>query len=115
MSIPRDITSNFKDMSLYIQDAESGRKETVLLSFYNDDFDPDEDDSRKWSVTDIITILVVVITIIVIMKYIIWPNNPVDARRRRRDPFPQNYPYQSPLPVPGYRGLNQGNMFSIFP
>jgi hypothetical protein len=115
VSIPRDIIKDFKNIKLYIQNVQTDQKEIVLLSYSNQDSDPDEDNKKPWSYTDIIAFIIMIITILVIAKYILSQNNRQynnQVQNQRYYPRPM---YRQPIdPNYGTRTFQSTNILSTF-
>eukprot|EP01022_Parablepharisma_sp_SALTPOND_P034856 TRINITY_DN932_c0_g1_i1.p1 TRINITY_DN932_c0_g1~~TRINITY_DN932_c0_g1_i1.p1 ORF type:complete len:2036 (-),score=158.71 TRINITY_DN932_c0_g1_i1:14-6121(-) len=116
VSIPRDITYSFKNMLLHIENPLTGQKEDITVSYYNEVFDTEHAPevtapTGGWNVTDILTVLILVITVIIVVKYIIWPANGVEVRPQR--PFGPVPVYRTPVaPGLGPRGFGTGATLS---
>jgi len=113
VSIPRDVIRDFKNVKLYIQNLQTDQKEIVLLSYYNNDFDPDEDDKKRWSYIDIVSLIAMIVAILIIIKYACFSNNRLPSNQLQNPRYYSRPLYRQPIdPNYGPKPFQSTNMFS---
>jgi len=119
VTIPREVQRSFKGMKLFIENTQTGQKETVTITYFHEVFDvnevPEVQSTSTISLTDIFTILVIIITVVIVIRYLLCQNG-----NEYRQPVPPMG--QGPrMPAPAYAGMagqrrfgGSGATFGIF-
>ena len=86
VTVPRDVTTTFKGNKLYVENTLTGQKEETTINFYYEaeQEKPIDTTTTSWSIADILTVLILILTVIILVKCILWSNNANDEYRPPR-------------------------------
>ncbi len=107
-SIPREVERSFKRVIAHIENTLTGQTEQLALTYFHEYIDVNHgssDSEWNFSLTELGTVIILIVTLIIAVRLFIWPSN----RHSDIPPGPQAArfapAYRTPIPAPraGFR------------
>ena len=107
ITIPREVEHSFKRVIAYIESPLTGQKEELALSYYHEYIDvngPTNGSDWGFSKTELGTVIILLVTLIIAVKMFIWPSNRAPEGGFAPPGTRPMAPYRTPVPGPRTAG-----------